>query len=84
MKNIKIKDQLELLKTELERVDMTQNRVNEIKKMTLDIAKSLDTQRGVCSIVGLVEDIYREDPVPKYFKRRVKRVVNELLKYVEA
>lgn len=82
MKNMKMKSQLELLNSELVRTDMSQERIQEIKRMTVCIAKTLDAQNNVNYFEGLVEDIYRKKPVPKFFKSRVKKVVNELLKYV--
>lgn len=83
MEGLKVKSQLQLFVNELSRNDMTQDRVQEIKSITFEIAHYLDAQNGVRYFEGLVEDIYRKKPVPKFYKSRVKKVVNELLKYVE-
>lgn len=83
MDGLKIKHQLELFVNELNKKDMTQDRVKEIKDVTFEIANYLDAQNDVRYFVGMVEDVYRKKPVPKFYKSRVKKVVNELLKYVD-
>ena len=76
-----VKSQLELLKLELERHNLSKERLMEIKQITRDIAHKLDTQCFVGSIGGMVEDLYRVET--KYPKRRVKKVVRLLVEYVQ-
>lgn len=79
MKIDSIKGQLELLSLELERQSMSKERLMEIKQVTRDMAHRMDAQFAVCSIAGMVEDIYRTET--KYPKRRVKKVVRMLSEY---
>jgi len=75
---VTLKIQLKLLKLELERPDLSKERLLEIKEFTRALARQLDVQCGVGSAVGMVEDLYRKET--KYPKRRIKKVVQLLLK----
>ena len=65
---------------ELERKDLSKQRLMEIKGATRDIALQLDTMSNASCVVGMVDEIYRVET--KYPKRRSKKVVQLLMEAV--
>ena len=76
----KLKFQISQLCKELERKNLSKERLMEIKTITLKIAELIDSQSDINYMVGIVDEIYRGDS--KYPKRRIKKVIQLLMDYV--
>lgn len=76
----RLKFQVNQLWRELERKDLSKQRLMEIKEATRDIALQIDTMSNVSCVVGMVDEIYRVET--KYPKRRIKKVVQLLMEAV--
>ena len=76
----KLKFQIRQLCKELERKNLSKERLMEIKIITLKIAELIDSQSDINYMVGIVDEIYRGDS--KYPKRRIKKVIQLLMDYV--
>ena len=77
-----LKNELERLQEELKNVHLSKDRVLEIKKETLVIAKKIDSSSKVSNLVGTIKELYRAET--KYPKRRVNKAVSILLDYISS
>lgn len=76
----KIKNQLSQLSLELERVQLSKERVLEIKEITLSIASNIDKNYDTVFLVGAVSECYKKET--RYVRRQVKRAIKLLLDFV--
>ena len=70
---------LEMMLLELELQGISEERIIELKKVSITVADMIDQKTGVPAASGLVREMYATDT--KYLKKRVKRVARMLIGY---
>ena len=70
---------LEMMLLELELQGISEERIVELKKVTITVADMIDQRTGVSVASGLVREMYATET--KYLKKRVKRVARMLIGY---
>lgn len=76
----KLRNQLSQLALELERPQLSKERVSEIKKITLSIASNIDKSYDTGFLVGAINECYKKET--RYVRRQVKRAIKLLLDFV--
>ena len=70
---------LEMMLLELELQGISEERIIELKKVSITVADMIDQKTGVSAASGFVREMYSRDT--KYLKKRVKRVARMLIGY---
>ena len=70
---------LEMMLLELELQGISEERIVELKKVTITVADMIDQRTGVSAASGLVREMYATET--KYLKKRDKRVARMLIGY---